>query len=288
MKFKLIAMAAVLATSASSSFAAIDGATSGNGSLLLNFISQGGTSATSGGDDMSALFDLGVSMNEVIGWNGLAGFSKTWSLNSANFGGAWNSLLNFSTNDAAIEFNVIALDNTDKTTLAGGSRYLTTYNANTFVSLTNSNLNGFDGMDKYVIANNPRGTHATEADGASVATPTDPTDSYFRAINGFGMGDTWLQKTTADTTKTLSTAQNFWYLETTAAGGTTQAKKTAFGVDLDRNGTIGAGEFAKWSVDMNAGTVTYAAPVPEPETFAMLLAGLGLMGSIVRRRRKSV
>jgi hypothetical protein len=29
-------------------------------------------------------------------------------------------------------------------------------------------------------------------------------------------------------------------------------------------------------------------PVPEPETFAMLLAGLGLMGTIARRRRKAV
>ena len=28
-----------------------------------------------------------------------------------------------------------------------------------------------------------------------------------------------------------------------------------------------------------------AAPVPEPETYAMLLAGLGLMGAVVRRRR---
>jgi hypothetical protein len=27
-----------------------------------------------------------------------------------------------------------------------------------------------------------------------------------------------------------------------------------------------------------------AAPVPEPETYAMLLAGLGLMGAMVRRR----
>lgn len=32
------------------------------------------------------------------------------------------------------------------------------------------------------------------------------------------------------------------------------------------------------------GTVT--APVPEPETFAMLLAGLGLIGAVTRRRNK--
>ena len=29
----------------------------------------------------------------------------------------------------------------------------------------------------------------------------------------------------------------------------------------------------------------YAAPVPEPETYAMLLAGLGLIGAMSRRRK---
>jgi hypothetical protein len=34
-------------------------------------------------------------------------------------------------------------------------------------------------------------------------------------------------------------------------------------------------------------TLTQVPTIPEPETYAMLLAGLGLMGSIVRRRNKS-
>jgi hypothetical protein len=29
----------------------------------------------------------------------------------------------------------------------------------------------------------------------------------------------------------------------------------------------------------------HAAPIPEPETYAMLLAGLGLIGAVARRRR---
>jgi hypothetical protein len=35
------------------------------------------------------------------------------------------------------------------------------------------------------------------------------------------------------------------------------------------------------------GAISVAA-VPEPETYAMLLAGLGVMGFIARRRNKSV
>jgi hypothetical protein len=31
---------------------------------------------------------------------------------------------------------------------------------------------------------------------------------------------------------------------------------------------------------------TFSAPVPEPETYAMLLAGLGALGFVGRRRRK--
>lgn len=286
MKLKFIAAAALLAATGAAN-AAMDGATSGNGSLLVSFISSVG-SAAAGGDDMSAVFDLGINMNELLSFQNVAGYTQTWDLTSSNFGSAWSDLLSFSTNDAAIEFNVIALDNTNGGDVAGGARYLTTADVATFPSLTNANLLGFQGMDAYIDANNSRGTHGTQANGASTATPTDVSNSYFRAVNGAGFGDTWLAKTTADTTKTLSTAQNFWFLTSTAPGGTGQAAKSAFGVDLNGNGSIGVGEYGEWSVNAAAGTITFMNPVPEPETYAMLLAGLGLMGAIARRRRKSL
>jgi hypothetical protein len=50
-------------------------------------------------------------------------------------------------------------------------------------------------------------------------------------------------------------------------------------VDGTANGSKG-GKYSFW-------VGTYTAPVPEPETYAMLLAGLGLMGTIARRRNKS-
>ncbi len=42
-----------------------------------------------------------------------------------------------------------------------------------------------------------------------------------------------------------------------------------------------------YSVDRAAWT-DYAAPVPEPETYAMMLAGLGLVGSMTARRRRRI
>jgi hypothetical protein len=39
--------------------------------------------------------------------------------------------------------------------------------------------------------------------------------------------------------------------------------------------------------DKKTGT-NYSLPIPEPETYAMLLAGLGLMGVVARRRQRSL
>jgi hypothetical protein len=42
------------------------------------------------------------------------------------------------------------------------------------------------------------------------------------------------------------------------------------------------------SIGMNAFEVNTISPVPEPETYAMLLAGLGLMGGMARRRKQKL
>jgi len=284
MNFKLNALvAAALMAAAAPSFAVMSDAMSGNGELLVNLRFYTGSN-DSGGDDISAVFDLGVSMNDFLANNGVAGYSQTWSLTSANYGTAWNNVMAFAgANTAAIEYNVIALDSTNNNT-AGGSRYLTTADVESFPALTNQNLNGFQNMDGYVTANNSRGTHATAANGASTATSNDTGNVYFGNAFGLPDGDTWATKTTADTTKTLATAQNFWFLTTSSTSTTAQATKSAFGVDLNGNGSIGTGEFGEWSVNMAAGTVTFANPVPEASTYGMMLAGLGLVGFMARRR----
>ena len=306
-KLKALAAAAIMAVSAPS-FAAMQGATSGNGELIVNFVTTAGVSKVAGGDDWSAAFDLGVTMNDALSWNGVAGFTRTWNLdsgamsgtgivgsvsNSANYGTVWSTLTSnaaaVGTTAANFEFNVIALDNTDKTTVIGGSRYLTTATS-VFPSLTMANLKGFDYMDSYVIANNALGTHGSVANGADLATTANAMNSFFRLTGGLGgaAGDTWAAKTTADTTKDLATAQNFWFL--TENG--TASVKTVFGVDLNANSSIGAGEYGLWTVSAADHTITYtnpgvAAPVPEASTWAMLVAGLGMISMMIRRRTNS-
>lgn len=294
-KLKALVVAAIMAVSAPA-LATMQGATSGNGELLANFISSVNP-ATTGGDDFSASFDFGVSMNDVLSWNGVSGFTRTWDLVSGSmtgtgitgsvaigtYGSVWSNMT--SSAISPIQFNVIALDNTDKTVAGGDSRYLTTADVATYPSLTNNAQLGFDVMDKYVLANNALGTHASSANGASFGVVG--ADSYLRSVNGLGQGDTWAAATTADTTKGLDIAQNFWSLISTAPGGTGQATKTPFGFDLNGNGSIGAGEFGEWSVNAQNHTITYAnpaAPIPEASTWAMLMAGLGMIGMMVRRR----
>jgi len=58
------------------------------------------------------------------------------------------------------------------------------------------------------------------------------------------------------------------------------------------NGMLDTGDYSLAVAGTTSGDGTYqvsllATPVPEPETIAMLLAGLGLMGTIARRRNRA-
>src|SRR6476661_4655117 len=111
-KFKALAVTAVMAASAPA-LAAIEGGPSGNGELLLNVRYYGGDSATSGGDDISGLFDLGIKMNDMIALNGQTGTNKSWDMTGGAYGASWNQLISFVTSHGGdtskIGYNVIAL-----------------------------------------------------------------------------------------------------------------------------------------------------------------------------------
>ena len=72
-------------------------------------------------------------------------------------------------------------------------------------------------------------------------------------------------------------------------GTTTAGVFKAFG-DLD--GTVGAGSYFLHIAGTSVGSSQYAgtlsvSAVPEPETYGMMLAGLGLMGFVASRRKSA-
>lgn len=70
-----------------------------------------------------------------------------------------------------------------------------------------------------------------------------------------------------------------------AASGAQSASLSHFYADLYANAK-GLGSTAKATLNAVSFSVNVVPSVPEPETYAMLLAGLGLMGTIARRRSR--
>jgi hypothetical protein len=95
----------------------------------------------------------------------------------------------------------------------------------------------------------------------------------------------------------LDKAMPFFQFFASSLTSTARAGRTAFGYDLDGDGTIefdnngatagGSNEFGLWTLQGNV--LQYmnpmaAAPIPEPSTYAMIAAGLLMVGGIARRR----
>lgn len=78
-----------------------------------------------------------------------------------------------------------------------------------------------------------------------------------------------------------ATQAQAWVNQANAAGWTNLGNVQA--LNLWRETTAGSGNF-----NLQAQDQLYITPVPEPETYMMLLAGLGLMGFVARRRQRGL
>lgn len=309
MKLKLIALACMLA--AGSAQAAIDtGSVSGNGELMLN-LKWKDTALADGNQSVSAAFDLGITMNDAVANFNTAGFSQSWDLSS--YGSAFATFLaspNLVLGNA--EMNVFALDGTG--TNPGDVRLVSTLGtvsttgssvtlANTSIP-TNGTLSAIPGnvtVVNFFAAVNGSGSHTSVANGASNADASSGsalfTDSMdkFGQTSGFDSTGKFAGSYAAGTGVLAGQAKAspFYFVTTSSTDPFAKTTMTPFGSDLDGDGLIefdnngatagGKSEYGLWT--LQGSTLTYAvASVPEAETYAMMLAGLGLVGFMVRRR----
>lgn len=265
MKLKLIVAALALVAAGSANAAIDNGATSGNGSLFLVV-----TDTTAG---ISFVGDLGTNMDGFLAasnsnqsWN-LAGYTA-WNTFVTDIGG---SLVN-------AKYAVYAEDNFGSY-VAGSQnvrRLLTTSGVADDVSgyvTSNSKLGNVTLSSSLVNtwltavqadANSLMNDHDTVADGSSY---TNKTAGYAQGK----IGDKLANNMPFVTTVAANEAASFWLLGNNGTGTTTQ-------VNLAQQ----AGTF-----NLAGDTLAYAvaAPVPEADSYALMLAGMGLVGFLARRRK---
>lgn len=328
MKLKLIALAAMMAASGLAQAAVDSGAASGDGTFLASLAFGNGSAGS------SASFDLGLSYSQLATWQvdinatlsgGGSEWFRSWNLSTGQYSGTGltaSVIGNYGTvltdfNGAAAaagatgtaQLQVMALDGEGATVgsrgiyASGNAINATTGAGLTVASTTNLTNNGLNGstVNGFFGAVNTSGTHATDANGANLASAGSA--AYFN--NGTGMeklAQTSMFDTSgqyngqyaAGSTTFAGQQQAVAFFNQVSSSLTTSAKAklSAIGYDFDgdgviefdNNGALGSGtEYGLWTLQGDVLSFSVTA-VPEPETYAMLLAGLALMGGIARRR----
>lgn len=172
----------------------------------------------------------------------------------------------FGSDLSGVQWNFGAFDNT------GRKRLVTTQTGN--LNLTNLNVSqAASAMNSYTAATNPFSlTQDLGVDEWATATNADGV-AYAGAWTG-----TW-NNTTPDTLNAMgATAQLGFYAM--AAQAANQGNAAALYQDLGLNISTYQDQAGGWNLRI----ASAAAAVPEPESYAMMLAGLAMLGGVARRR----
>ena len=264
MKLKLIALAVAGMAAAGSANAVFDAGTgdfNGNSELFLF--------AVDGTANIQGFFDLGVNITDFTAANKGIGTNNSWNLAAnmtSGLGGvtgswseAWNTFVTASKPGntqwmvGAYEFDAIG-------------RGIATSNTPTNIVQEQQDflLQNFQAAEPTFGANTRLGNHSAVANGANTALAS----SNPAGVLGASFAPSWNGNFVGIAFENLGTAQNVYDMQANFLGGSADVTKFAGQFNLNP-----------------AGVLSYPAPVPEPETYALMLAGLGMLGMIVRRRR---
>jgi len=220
----------------------------GSGSLFLYAFEDRGLNTTA---TNSAIFDLGL----ASAFDATKNQTFDFSANSA-----WTSYIATIAKPANIRWGVYGVSKGTGST--AGSSLITT------LSVVPASINGTAFGSSVVNYNQEIMVYGSAASsGFSAVMPNDLASKTW-ANNAGAIPGTL--------TAGLGGSMNFYQYVATGTKATSLATKTAFATGGD----------ADYFTLSNTGVLSYtAAPVPEADSYAMMLAGLGLVGYMVRRRK---
>jgi hypothetical protein len=265
---KKLAVAASVAALVPTAHAAINPGLDGNGELWVSLIDEIGL--------RSYTRDLGITIDDFVS---VATPTAAGVLYSFAPDPLLTSFLGGTANPAALKWNIGAMD------ILGRHRFLTTAAAMPGPSgaeptQTNGQLRTYDdGVAIFIANTNSEGTHPPINDysvhGSNIFVAVTGSEAAY--AGGPNWGASWGIRANFSTLADFGSSNSFFLLE---HNGTNVSSNAIRYLHSQFGNNLGPGA---WAFDPN-GTLTYTQPIPEPGTWAMLIAGLIGIGAIARRR----
>jgi hypothetical protein len=255
LKLKVLAAAALIAAGASAHAAMDSGSTTQNSGELL-FVAYDPTTL------LTYSFDTGLRYQDFLPTTTA---SATFSLDS--FGSFLSQV--GSGNQAGVRWGVFATDGASPVGL------LTTQNGTGGSNPATSRINNIvGGLGSFTAVHNTLGTHVTQANGSATYQADSATSGTDGGYGGrlLGSNNNFNSNLSFNATGALTDTLNFVRFSSPTALSST---RTQFAT------SVGA---SSWS--LNGNNLVFTAPVPEPSTYALMLAGLGALGFMARRRNQ--
>lgn len=265
MKFQYKALVAAIALSAITlpAHAAVSLASSGSSSLVLSVLDNA--------NNISATFDLGYSYSNFSDLVTAANSgSFTWNLTTGDYASAWSAFSSVA-NLSTAKWAVYAADGTGSGVGARG--LLSTFVSGTTVVSTQQLNTTIANFDTYLNAVNALPSHSTTENGGSSVTSGN---AYAGASIAYG---------------TAGNINSSGHISAGKFGDSLTFIQQLSGANVGArpsSTTLGNADGSYTFNLSNTGTLSFNVPtsaVPEADSYAMLLAGLGVLGLVTRRRK---